>query len=94
MVTFVLAQQAVVHEHAGELVADDPVQQQRLPFHLDLGVAELANIAALHRAAQLVKPGLHTVADAQYRHSQFEYRLRRAASPFGTKSVVKQQRAA
>ena len=41
------------------------------------GKAELALVAALDLAAQLVRHGLHAVADAQHRHAELEHRLRR-----------------
>lgn len=56
----------------------DAVQQARLADHADAGVAELAQVGALHLAAHLLGHGLHAVADAEQRHLQVEHRLRRA----------------
>jgi len=38
-----------------------------------LGVTEFAHRAILDLAAQLLRHGLHAVADAQHRHAQFEH---------------------
>ncbi|OPF33664.1 cytosine deaminase [Pseudomonas aeruginosa P47] len=66
-------------EHAVVVhVVLDAVQQARLADHVDTGVAELAQVGALHLAAHLLGHGLHAVADAEQRHLQVEHRLRRA----------------
>ena len=44
----------------------------------DFGIAEFAVIAGQHAAAQLLRHGLHAVADAEHRHAELEHRLRRA----------------
>ena len=55
-------------EHAVVVhVVLDAVQQARLADHVDAGVAELAQVGALHLAAHLLGHGLHAVADAEQR---------------------------
>ena len=44
----------------------DAVQQARLADHVDAGVAELAQVGALHLTAHLLGHGLHAVADASF----------------------------
>ena len=46
----------------------DAVEQRRLGLDLDLGAAELAVVAGLDLAAELLRHGLLAVADAQHRH--------------------------
>jgi hypothetical protein len=46
------------------------------------GKAELALVAALDLATELVGHGLHAVADAQHRNAQFEHGLRRLVRGF------------
>src|SRR6185312_10782871 len=46
----------------------DAVEQRRLRLDLDLGAAELAVMAALDLAAELVRHRLLAVADAEHRH--------------------------
>ncbi|MCY1440703.1 hypothetical protein D9M71_569880 [compost metagenome] len=66
-------------EHAVVVhVVLDAVEQTGLADHVDAGVAELAQVGTLHLAAELLGHGLHAVADAEQRHAQVEYRLRRA----------------
>ena len=61
-------------EHAVVVhVVLDAVQQARLADHVDAGVAELAQVGALHLAAHLLGHGLHAVADAEQRHLQVEH---------------------
>ena len=52
------------------------VQQLRVPPRAHLGIAELAHPARLDLAAQLLRHGLHAVADSQYGNAQLEHRLR------------------
>ena len=44
------------------------VEQGRARLDLDLGAAELAMVARLDLAAELLRHGLLAVADAQHRH--------------------------
>ena len=44
-----------------------------------LGIAELAHFAGLDAAAELLRHGLHAVADAEHRDAELEDRLWRAA---------------
>ena len=44
----------------------------------DFGITEFAYRTILHRAAQLRGHRLHAIANAQHRHTQIEYCLRRA----------------
>ena len=64
---------AVAHPHR-LFVADvaEAGQQGRLPGDADLGAAELAGVAALHRPAQLRAHGHLAVAYPQHRHAQRE----------------------
>ena len=48
----------------------------------DLREAELAHLAGFDPAAELLRHGLHPVADPQHRHTGFEHRLRRAIRGF------------
>ena len=48
--------------------------------HGHLGVAELALGGRRHAAAELLRHGLHAVADAEHRHAELEHRLRRASA--------------
>ena len=79
---------AVAHPHLEHAVAFgcveilDVLEQIRVAARAYLGVAELALVAALHLAAQLLCHGLHAVADAQHRHAQLEHRLWRAVGGF------------
>ncbi len=70
-------------EHAVVIhVVFDAVEQLRLADQIDAGIAELANIGALHLAAELLGHGLHAIADAEQRHTEIEHRLRRARAAF------------
>jgi hypothetical protein len=52
-------------------------QQLGVAARAHRGKAEFALVAAFDLAAQLVRHGLHAVADAQHRHAELEHRLRR-----------------
>ena len=58
-----------------------PSNSAALGLDLDLGAAELAVVAALDLAAELLRHGLLAVADAEHRHAGVEDRLRRAGRP-------------
>ena len=74
---------AVAHpdfEKAMALLVDtipNAVEEFRMAPGPHLGIAEFTSRAAFDLAAQLRGHGLHTVADAQHRHSQLEYDVRR-----------------
>ena len=55
----------------------DVVEQLGVAARAHCGEAEFALVAAFDLAAQLVRHGLHAVADAQHRHAQLEHGLRR-----------------
>jgi hypothetical protein len=44
----------------------------------DFGVAELTMVAGQHAAAELLRHGLHAVADAEHGNAELEHHLRRA----------------
>src|SRR5579859_1722748 len=75
---------AVAHPHFQHAVALgraevlDAVQELRVPACPDLGIAELAHFARLDAAAELLRHGLHAVADAEHRDAELEYSLRGA----------------
>ncbi len=52
------------------------LEQRGVAMGPHLGVTELALVPAFHLAAQLLRHGLHAVADAQHRHAQLEHSLR------------------
>src|SRR5258706_4610933 len=56
----------------------DAVQELGVATGAHLGIAELAHLAGLDAAAELLRHGLHAVADAEYRHAELEHRLRGA----------------
>ena len=56
----------------------DAGKQRALLDDADLGAAEFAMMAALHRAAQLRGQQLLAIADGEHRHSRVENALRRA----------------
>src|SRR5690606_22243308 len=58
-----------------DVVLDVP-QQVAVAVDLHLGVAELALVGALYLAAELLRHGLHAVADAEHRHPQLEHQAR------------------
>ena len=69
---------AMAHPHRIALAdLPDAVVQRRRFRHLDLGAAEFAVVAALDRAAELVRHGLLAVADAEHRHAGLVDRHRR-----------------
>ncbi len=76
---------AVAHpdlEHAvtfGRAQVLDAVEQPGMAARADLGRAELTHPPRLHATAQLLRHGLHAVADAQHRNAEPEHRLRRLA---------------
>ena len=53
-------------------------EQRRVAARPHFGVAEFAGVAAFDLAAELLRHGLHAIADAQHRHAEFEHRLGRA----------------
>ena len=55
----------------------DAAQQLGVAMGPHIGMAKLALVAALHPAAQLVRHGLHAVADAQHRQPQLKHCLGR-----------------
>ena len=55
----------------------DAVEQPRMAAGAHLGIAELALAGAFDLAAQLLRHGLHAVADAEHRHAKLENDLRR-----------------
>ena len=55
----------------------DIFQQRGMAAGAHFGVAKLACGACLDLATQLLRHGLHPIADAQHRHAQFEHRVRR-----------------
>jgi len=69
-------QQAVAFGGAGVL---DAVQQPGVAAGAHFGRAEFAHLAGLYAAAQLLRHGLHAVADTQDRHAELERRLGRLA---------------
>ena len=56
----------------------DTLEECRMAAGTDLGVAELAFARTFDLAAQLLRHGLHAVADAQNRYAELEHALRRA----------------
>ena len=54
----------------------DAVEQLRVAARAHFGVAELAHLAGLDLAAELLRHGLHAVADAEHRHAELEHRVR------------------
>jgi hypothetical protein len=79
---------AVAHPHVQHAVAfwrgevGDVAQQLGVAARAHGRKAELALVAAFDLAAELVRHGLHAVADAQHRHAQFEHRLRALVGGF------------
>ena len=70
---------AVAHPHDVALAGlPDAVEQRALGADGDLGAAELAVVAALDLAAELLGHRHLAVADAEHRHAGLEDRLRRA----------------
>ena len=75
---------AVRHPHIEQAVAFrigavlNAFEQPRVSARPHFGIAELAHQAAFNFATQLRRHRLHAVADAQYRHTEVEYDLRRA----------------
>ena len=62
---------AVAHPHRIALaLAPHPFEQRRILGHRHLGAAELAVVAALDRAAELLRHRLLAVADAEHRHAR------------------------
>ena len=70
---------AVAHpdlEHAvalGRAEVLDAIEQRRVAARAHFGIAELAHLARLHLAAELLRHGLHAVADAEHRHAELEH---------------------
>ena len=73
---------AVAHPHVEHgaalrvLAIEQPVEQLVGRDAGDFGVAELTVIAGQHLAAELLRHGLHAVADAEHGHAELEHRLR------------------
>ena len=67
-------------EHSGIACAFvvDAVEQARRGGPPDLGVAELTMRGRRHAPAELGSHRLHAIADAEHRHTELEYRIRRA----------------
>ncbi|MCY1215412.1 hypothetical protein D9M72_272550 [compost metagenome] len=57
-------------------------QQLGVAVGADFGVAEFAVVGEADHAAQLLRHGLHAVADAQHGHAQFEHGVRHAHGTF------------
>jgi hypothetical protein len=79
---------AVAHPHLehpvsfGRAVVLDALEQPRVSARAHLGVAEFPDLPRLDAAAELLRHGLHAVADAEHRHSELEHRARRPAGRF------------
>ncbi|MNS62223.1 hypothetical protein D3C72_952770 [compost metagenome] len=79
---------AVAHpdlEHAvafGRAEVFQAFQQLGVAMGADFGIAEFAVVGKADHAAQLLRHGLHAVADAQHRHAQFEHGVRHAHRAF------------
>ena len=75
---------AVAHPHFQHAVAFGRVEvlnileQRRMAVRAHFGIAKFAGIAAGHLAAQLLRHGLHAVANAQHGQAQLEYGIRGA----------------
>jgi hypothetical protein len=73
---------AVTHPHIDQAVTLriaailNVAEQSGMALRADLGITELAHQTILDRAAQLRRHGLHAVANAQHRHTEFEHDLR------------------
>jgi hypothetical protein len=55
----------------------DALEQLRVPTGAHLSEAELAHLAGLDPPAELLRHGLHAVADAEHGNAELEYRLGR-----------------
>src|SRR5206468_10423808 len=53
----------------------DAVEKPRVTASANFGVAELAHLARLDLSAELLRHGLHAVADAEHRDAELERRL-------------------
>jgi len=78
-------------EHAvafgrGEIL--DALQQPGMAPRPDLGIAELALIAPAHFTAELLRHGLHAIADAEHRKTHVPDRLRRSQSMVFIRAAV------
>ena len=75
---------AVAHPHieqrlpGGVAPVGEVLEQPRGGGDGHFGVTEFALARGRHAAAELLRHGLHAVADAEHRHAEFEHRLRRA----------------
>ena len=66
-----------IEQHAPVALAiAQPIEQRTRRAQGDLGVAELACVAARDAAAELLRHRLHAVANAEHRHRECEYRAR------------------
>ncbi len=66
----------------------DPVQKACVSTRAYLGVAELADLARLHPAAELLRHRLHSVADPEHGHAELEHRGRRLVGGFPVRREV------
>ncbi len=79
---------AVAHPYAQHAVAFrraeilDALEQLRVAVRSNFGIAEFAHAARFDTPAELLRHGLHAVADAQNRHALLEHRLGRLAGRF------------
>ena len=79
---------AVAHpdlEHAVAFVRREvgqAVEQLGVAVRADFGVAEFTVVGEADDTAQLLRHGLHAVADAQHRHAQLEHGMRHAHGAF------------
>src|SRR5690606_34952746 len=64
------------------------IQQARMAVCADFGVAKFAVVGIADLAAQLLRHGLHAVADAQHRHAQLEHRGWHWQRAFGVRGCV------
>ena len=58
------------------------LEQRRVAARPHVSMAKFAFVPALDLAAQLVRHGLHAIADAQHRNAQLEHRLGRLVGGF------------
>ena len=66
----------LIHTGSSSPTSPRPASSGDFALDMDVGAAELAGVAALHRAAQLGAHGHFAVADAQHRHAELEDRPR------------------
>ena len=79
---------AVAHPHVEQAVTFgihavfDGIEQLAVAAGADLGIAELVHLAGLHLAAQLLRHGLHAVADAEHGNLRIPHGFRREGCIF------------